>query len=300
PSLIPLLKATADEVSVYLALVCDTAMWNAKTPAITTMLRGLVGEEVTITGPNRDLHSGAYGGAARNPIHVLTRAIADLRDDTGKITLPGFYDGVIDLPKAVTDNWEKLGATDETLLEEVGLKQAAGEQGFSALEQIWTRPTCEVNGIWGGYTGEGFKTVLPSVASAKISFRLVGHQNPDKIRESFRTFIRERIPADCLVEFAEHGSSPAVFIASDSDHVKNVSKALGEEWEAETALIGCGGSIPIVGDFKTILNMDSLLTGFALDNDNIHSPNEKYDLRSYHKGIRSWVRILAALAKKSP
>ena len=296
PSLIPFLKANKDELSHDLALVCDTGMWNAKTPSITTMLRGMVAEEITITGPDRDLHSGGYGGAAQNPIHILTKVLADLRDETGRITLPGFYDGVIDMPEDVTAEWAKLGATDEAFLSEVGLKHAAGEQGFSALEHIWTRPTCEVNGIIGGYSGNGFKTVLPSIASAKISFRLVGHQDPDKIRDSFRAHVTARIPADCSVTFEAHGASPAVFIASDSDHIKNANRALSKEWGTQSALIGCGGSIPIVGDFKTILNMDSLLTGFALDDDNIHSPNEKYNLQSYHRGIRSWVRILAALA----
>ena len=297
PSLIPFLKANADELTTDLALVCDTGMWDPETPALTTMLRGMVGEEITITGPDRDLHSGGYGGAARNPIHVLTKAIADLRDDTGKITLPGFYEGVIDMPEDVTKEWAKLGATDEAFLGDVGLSVPAGEKGFSALEHIWTRPTCEVNGIWGGYTGDGFKTVLPSIASAKISFRLVGHQDPDKIRASFRAFIRQHVPQDCSVEFAEHGTSPAVFIASDSAHVQKSKSALTDEWGKQAALIGCGGSIPVVGDFKNYLGMESLLIGFALDDDNIHSPNEKYDLTSYHRGIRSWVRILAALAE---
>ena len=296
PSLEPFLERHRDELSHDLALVCDTGMWDAQTPGITTMLRGLVGEEVTITGPDRDLHSGMYGGAARNPIHVLTSAIADLRDEDGMIQVPDFYDGVIDMPANVTDEWAKLGATDEVMLSGVDLSIAAGEKGFSALEHTWTRPTCEVNGIWGGYTGDGFKTVIPSIASAKISFRLVGHQDPLAIRKNFRAFIEARIPKDCSVTFAEHGASPAIFVASDSDAVKKACNALEAEWDKSTALIGCGGSIPVVGEFKRILDMDSLLVGFALEDDNVHSPNEKYDLQCFHKGIRSWARILNELA----
>jgi acetylornithine deacetylase/succinyl-diaminopimelate desuccinylase-like protein len=228
---------------------------------------------------------------------VLTTALADLRDRDGKIQLPGFYDGVIDMPDEVTREWEQLGETDEEFLKPVGLKHLAGETGYSALELTWTRPTCEINGINGGYSGDGFKTVLPSIASAKVSFRLVGHQDPIKIRDSFRAFISQRIPDDCSVEFFEHGASPAVFLSLDSKPLQQCRAALTEEWGAQAALIGCGGSIPIVGDFKTILGMQSLLAGFALEEDNVHSPNEKYDMRSYHKGIRSWVRILAALAE---
>ncbi len=298
PSLVPFLEENARELRADLALVCDTTMWNAKVPAITTMLRGLVGEEITITGPDRDLHSGLYGGAARNPVHVLVDALAALRDETGRITLAGFYDGVIDLPGEVTAEWEKLGASDTAFLKSVGLEIPAGEKGFSALEMVWTRPTCEINGICGGYTGEGFKTVIPSIASAKVSFRLVGWQDPDKIRKSFRAFIRSRVPPDCSVEFAEHGASPAVFLPLDSQSLQKTRKALSEEWGQPAALIGCGGSIPIVGDFKERLGMDSLLVGFGLENDNVHSPNEKYDVSSFHKGIRSWVRILAALGEK--
>ncbi len=296
PSLVPFLKQNADELKTDMALVCDTGMWDEKTPALTTMLRGLLAEEITIFGPDRDLHSGGYGGAAQNPIHVLTRILAGLRDADGRITLPGFYDGVIELPADVIREWEKLGASDEKFLGEVGLKYPAGERGFSALQLIWTRPTCEINGISGGYEGDGFKTVLPARASAKLSFRLVGHQDPLAIREALRKYVTDHLPADCRVEFVSHGASPAVFLPLQSEALKKARAALTEEWETPAVLIGCGGSIPVVGDFKTILGMDSLLAGFALESDNIHSPNEKYDVTSFHKGIRSWVRILAALS----
>jgi acetylornithine deacetylase/succinyl-diaminopimelate desuccinylase-like protein len=164
------------------------------------------------------------------------------------------------------------------------------------IEQVSTRPTAEVNGIIGGYTGEGAKTVIPGKAMAKVSFRLVGAQDPEKIRAAFRDFVRARLPADCTVDFGNFTSAPAFDVAFDNPALTKARAALGEEWGKKALAIGSGGSIPIVGDFKTVLGMDTLMVGFALDDDRVHSPNEKYDLKCFHKGIRSWARILAALA----
>ncbi len=164
------------------------------------------------------------------------------------------------------------------------------------LEQITTRPTAEINGIIGGYTGEGAKTVIPGQASAKVSFRLVGEQDPQKIRDGFRAFVRARLPADCSVEFGNFGLAPALQLSFDNPALNKARAVLGEEWGKKAVAVGAGGSIPIVADFKNVLGMDSLLVGFALDDDRVHSPNEKFDLKCYHKGIRSWARILAALA----
>lgn len=295
PSLVPFMKENADELKADIALICDTGLFDADTPGITTMLRGLLGEEVTITGPDKDLHSGMYGGAARNPIRVLARIIAALHDDEGRITVPGFYDGVPDLPAEIRAQWDALGFDAAAFLGDVGLSQPAGEAGRSALEMIWSRPTCEVNGITGGYTGDGFKTVLPSQASAKISFRLVGTQDPQRIRESFRRMVQDMLPPDCSVSFRGHGASPASTMSTASPMFEKARRALSDEWPKEAAFIGSGGSIPIAGYFKNILDMDAMLIGFGRDDDLIHSPNEKYDLRSFHKGIRSWARILAEL-----
>jgi acetylornithine deacetylase/succinyl-diaminopimelate desuccinylase-like protein len=295
PSLKPFLQANAAELKAEYALVCDTSMWDAETPAIAATLRGLVGEEITITAADRDLHSGLFGGAAANPIHILTRILAGLRDETGRVTLDGFYDGVEETPQNIKASWDNLGRSAESFLGEVGLSQPSGEQGRSVLELTWARPTCEVNGIWGGYTGEGFKTVIAAKASAKVSFRLVGEQDPAKIRESFRNYVRSGIPADCSVDFHEHGGSPAIQLAYDSPVLTKAKAALSDEWPKPAVVVGMGGSIPIVGDFQTYLGMDSLLVGYGLIDDRIHSPNEKYDLNSFHKGIRSWIRILAAL-----
>jgi acetylornithine deacetylase/succinyl-diaminopimelate desuccinylase-like protein len=297
PSLKPFLEANAEELKADFALVCDTGMWDTDTPAIAAALRGLVGEEITVTAADRDLHSGLYGGAAANPIHILTGIIAGLRDATGRITLEGFYDGVEETPENIKASWETLGRSAEKFLGEIGLSEPAGEKGRSVLEMTWARPTCEVNGIWGGYTGDGFKTVIAAKASAKISFRLVGTQDPDKIRDAFRAYVTSKIPADCNVEFHPHGGSPAIQLSYDSPALTKAKSALSDEWANPAVIIGMGGSIPIVGDFQKMLGMDSLLVGFGLNDDRIHSPNEKYDLKSYHKGIRSWVRIITALAK---
>jgi acetylornithine deacetylase/succinyl-diaminopimelate desuccinylase-like protein len=297
PSLKPFFDANKEELKADLALVCDTNQWNADTPAITTRLRGLVGEEITVTTASRDLHSGMYGGPALNPIKVLSGLIASLHDADGRVLVPGFYEGVSELPEATAQQWRGLGFDEKSFLGEAGLQGEAGEKGRSVLEKIWARPTCEVNGIWGGYTGEGFKTVIPAEAHAKISLRLVGRQDPVAIRASLRKYLTERLPAGAKIAFHEHGGSGAIELAADSPALALAASGLRDEWNKEPILMGSGGSIPIVGAFKRELGMDTLLIGFALDDDRIHSPNEKYELASFHKGARSWARILARLAE---
>ncbi len=296
PSLVPFMKENADILGADLALICDTGLFGRDTPAIVTSLRGLLGEEITIRAADRDLHSGMYGGLARNPAHVLAQIIADLHDGKGRVTLPGFHDGVPELSPGQRAQWKALDFDAAAFLGEAGLAIPAGEAGRMPLEMIWSRPTAEVNGMESGYTGAGFKTVLPAEARAKISFRLVGRQDPLKIRETFRTWVRARLPADCRVEFTGHGASPASVMATDNPAFEKTRRALSREWPREAAFVGCGGSIPVAGHFREILGMDALLTGFGRDDDNIHSPNEKYDLECFHKGIRSWARIIAALA----
>lgn len=295
-SLPPFLDAHKDALTADMALICDTGMWDAKTPAITTQLRGNVAEQITIHAASRDLHSGMYGGAAQNPIHVLTRILSALHDEDGRITIPGFYEGVHETPDHVKQQWEALGFSAETFLGEVGLSEPWGKHGYSALDHIWARPTAEVNGIWGGYTGEGFKTVIPAEAHAKVSFRLVGDQQPEDIRTKFRDFIEARLPADCKVSFVARGGGTASVMALDNPMFEKARQALTDEWGKEAAFIGGGGSIPVVADLKSRLGMDSMLIGFGLDDDNIHSPNEKYALDSFQKGARSWARVLASFA----
>jgi acetylornithine deacetylase/succinyl-diaminopimelate desuccinylase-like protein len=290
-------RDNAAEFRLDLALVCDTGMWNPQTPMITTGLRGLLYEEIKVRCADRDLHSGLFGGAAQNPIRVLAKILGALHDDSGRVTLPGFYDDVRELPSAVRAELAGLGLTPENFLAPVGLKIPAGEKNRSLMEQISARPTCDPNGIIGGYTGEGAKTVIPSEASAKVSFRLIVDQDPEKIRNAFRAFVRARLPEDCSVEFLSHSGSPAIQIPSDSPALSKARNALAVEWGSKPVVAAMGGSVPIVGDFKRVLGMDALMVGFGLDDDRVHSPNEKYDLTSFHKGTRSWARILAALAE---
>ena len=297
PSLKPFLAANAEELKADFALVCDTGMWDRDTPAISTALRGLVGEEIVIKAANRDLHSGEFGGAAANPIRILAKILADIHDETGRVTIPGFYEGVEETPSQVLKSWETLGETADDFLGPIGLSIPSGEKGRSVLELVWARPTAEFNGIIGGYTGKGFKTVIAAQASAKVSFRLVHKQDPVKIRAAFRKFVEERLPADCSVEFHEHGGSPAIQLSYDSPFLTKAKQALSDEWPKPAVMIAMGGSIPIVGDFQTYLGMESLLVGFGLSDDRIHSPNEKYELSSFHKGQRSWARILDALTR---
>ncbi|MGC3937022.1 M20/M25/M40 family metallo-hydrolase [Roseobacter sp. EG26] len=295
PSLVPFMEENAEELKSDIALICDTGLFESKTPAIVTMLRGLLGEEITITGPDMDLHSGMYGGVAINPIRVMSRILASLHDDEGRITIPAFYDGVPELSDELEAQWQGLAFDHNTFLGDVGLSRPAGEQDRTPLEMIWSRPTCEINGIWGGYTGDGFKTVLPSKAQAKVSFRLVGDQDPLAIRENFRKMVRDMLPEDCEVSFGGHGASKASMTETENPAFDAARKALSDEWQVPAAYVGCGGSIPIAGFFQNILGTTPMLVGFGKDDDAIHSPNEKYDVESFHKGIRSWARILEAL-----
>lgn len=296
PSLVPFLDATAEELKADMVYVCDTDMWDRETPAVTTMLRGLYSTEVEITCADRDLHSGMFGNAARNALQVLADVIASLRTPDGGVAVEGFYDSVKELPEAIKAQWQRLPFDEKGFLADIGLTIPAGEAGRSILEQVWARPSCEINGMSGGYTGEGFKTVIPGKATAKISFRLVEGQVPEKIRDAFKAHVAARIPSDCSVTFKDFGLAPATVMPIESPFLTKTLAALSTEWECEAALAGTGGSIPIIGEFKRRLGCDALLVGFARFDNRVHSPNEKYDLSSFHKGIRSWVRILAALA----
>lgn len=297
PSLIPFMRENAAELSADLALICDTGLFEDAVPAITTMLRGLTKSEFTIRAASRDLHSGMYGGLARNPIHVMTRLLAGLHDDQGRVQVPGFYDDVAELPDTLRQQWQALAFDHAKYLGDVGLSLPAGEVDRTPLEMIWSRPTAEVNGIWGGYTGAGFKTVLPSEAHAKVSFRLVSKQDPAKIVTTFRTWAEAQMPADCEIIWNDGiEGSPASVMEIGDPAFESARQALTEEWGRAAAFVGSGGSIPIAGYFKSVLGMDAMLIGFGRDDDQIHSPNEKYDLDCFHKGIRSWARVLEKLA----
>lgn len=297
PSLDAFLRENAEELNKDVALICDTNMWDKETPAITTRLRGITHDEVAIIGPSRDLHSGLYGGVARNPIRVLAKIVASLHDDSGRIMIPGFYDGIADVSEETRSQWDALKFPMDDFLGDVGLSQPAGEVDYPALEQLWARPTCDANGIVAGYIDEGTKTVIPSRATVKLSFRLVTGQDPIKVIENLREFVRAQLPEDCDVEFSDHGGGTALEVALDDPHLQRAAQAMTEEFGRETVLMGNGASIPIATDFRDKLGMTSLLIGFGLNDDSIHSPNEKYDMSSFVKGMRSWARILDSLAK---
>ena len=299
PSLIPFMKENADELTSDIALICDTGLFESRVPAIITMLRGLAGLEVEITGPDRDLHSGMYGGLVRNPLHVMSALIAGLHDETGRVTLEGFYDDVPELSDDIRAQWQSLSFDHATFLSDIGLTEQGGEVDRTPLEKLWSRPTCEVNGLWGGYTGDGSKTVLPSKAHAKFTFRLVGQQDPAKIVAALKAYVEASVPADYKVSYKGDKGAPAAQMSVSHPAFEQARKALSDEWPDAAAYVGCGGSIPIAGFFKDILGTDAMLIGFGKDDDQIHSPNEKYDVESFTKGIRSWARILDEMTRKA-
>ena len=296
PSLTELLTNEREILAADFVLVADTNMWDFETPAITASLRGLAGVQVTVKAASRDLHSGLYGGLALNPIAALTRVLGELKDDQGHIQIPGFYDGIAPVSAELARSWEGLGFSPETFLGEVGLAVPAGEHGQSPLAQLWARPTAEINGIYGGYQGEGAKTVIPAEATAKITFRLVPGQAPRKIIENFEKFFADRLPPDARAEFKHYGASPGFAVALDAPFMRAAQAALADEFGKPPALVGSGGSIPVVEAFKTQLGLDTLLAGFGLDDDRIHSPNEKFELACFHRGTRAHARLLSAFA----
>jgi acetylornithine deacetylase/succinyl-diaminopimelate desuccinylase-like protein len=298
PSLVPFLQAHADELRADIAVICDTGLYGTQTPAIVTMLRGLLGEELTITGPSRDLHSGSFGGIARNPARVLAGILAGLHDDQGRVQVPGFYDGIPEVSPEVQAQWDALAFDADRFLGDVGLSVPAGETDRTPLQMIWSRPTAEINGMWSGYTGDGFKTVLPSKASAKVSFRLVAGQDPLRLRKAFRAWVEAQLPADCTVTWKDHGAGAASAMDLSHPVFEAARKGLSDEWPNPAAFVGAGGSIPIAGHFQDILGMQSLLVGFSREDDGLHSPNEKYNLESFHKGTRSWARILHEITSR--
>jgi acetylornithine deacetylase/succinyl-diaminopimelate desuccinylase-like protein len=298
-SLEPFLHGAKDRLAADVCVVSDTGMWDIKTPAITTRLRGLVYSEVTIHGPTRDLHSGMYGGAVPNPINVLARVVADLHDAERKVMIPGFYDGVSDVPAETLAQWDSLGFSDAEFLGDIGLTEGFGERGRTTIERTWSRPTCDVNGIFGGYTGKGAKTVIAAHATAKISFRLVSKQDPEKIAAAFEAFVLARLPAGCRAEFERHGTNPAIEVSETSRFLGAADRGLRAVFAKSPLLIGSGGSIPAVGSIGRILGMDSLLVGFGLDDDCVHSPNEKFELECYRNAIGSHAAMLSEFAALS-
>ena len=297
PSLESFLESHRDQLRADVCVVSDTNMWNIETPALATLLRGLLYTEITLSGPAHDLHSGLYGGAVPNPLNVLSRILGQLHDAEGRVQVPGFYDDVEELNEDERRRLAELPFDEAAFLGSAGLTVPTGEAGRSTLERIWTRPTCDINGMWGGYTGPGSKTVIPARASAKVSFRLVPKQSPGKIMAGLQEFLTERTPADCRFELATHATAAALRIPVDSPYVQAARRALERVFPKPPVLIGMGGSIPAVEAIKRLLGMDALLLGFGLADDRVHSPNEKFELRCFANGIRTHATLLAELAR---
>jgi len=287
PNLAAFIKSRQAELRADIALISDSNQFARGIPAITYGLRGLVYEEIFLQGPSHDLHSGMFGGSVPNPANVLAMLIASLHDSEGKVNIPGFYDDVRQISPDERQMWRKLPVDETELAKEVGLESLCGEKDYTALERRWARPTCDVNGLTAGYQGEGAKTVIAARASAKISMRLVPGQNPARIREAFEKAIRERCPKNVQVSFKNHGMGEALLVPIDSPAMRLAAEAIRRGFAAEPVFIREGGSIPIVSVFKQVLGVDTLLVGFGLNDDRVHSPNEKFDLDSLHKGTRT-------------
>ncbi len=278
-------------------LISDTSLYGPGIPTINYGLRGLAFMEVELTGPNRDLHSGSFGGAVANPINELARLITKLQDDDGVITIPGFYDDVQEFTEAEKENIKKLNFSEKDFAEELEVDELKGEKGFNTLERLWGRPTLDCNGIWGGFIGEGAKTVLPSKASAKISMRLVPDQEPGKIAELFEKYVKSIAPPWVKIKVkALHGGSPVV-IPLDDKAIQAAARATTKAFGKETVYTREGGSIPIVVEFVKKLEAPAILMGLGLDTDNIHSPDEHFSLDAFRLGIQSSVYFMDEFSK---
>jgi acetylornithine deacetylase/succinyl-diaminopimelate desuccinylase-like protein len=299
PNLVPFIESHQELLSCDMVLISDTAMFAEDTPSITYGLRGLAYMEVEVVGPNRDLHSGVYGGAVENPANALAEIIAKLKDDDGVIQIPGFYDKVKELTEEEREAYNKLPFDEEKYKSKLGLKELHGEKGYSTLERVSARPTLDVNGLWSGYQGEGAKTVLPSKAGAKISMRLVPDQDPKNIARLFKERVESIAPETVSVTVTEHhGGHPAMTDLSFYG-LKAAAKAFEEVYKKEPLFSREGGSIPIVADFQKILGAQSILMGFGLNSDAIHSPNEKFALKDFYRGIQTSAKFFEVLPKYS-
>jgi acetylornithine deacetylase/succinyl-diaminopimelate desuccinylase-like protein len=281
------LNDNKERLKADVVLISDTSMISLDTPSIDTGLRGLSYMEVEVTGPNRDLHSGVYGGAVANPATILAKMIASLHDENNHVTIPGFYDGVQELSAAEREKLNQAPFDEAAYKKDLGVDELWGEKGYTTIERTGIRPTLEVNGIWGGYTGEGAKTVLPAKAFAKISMRLVPNQDWVKISDLFKAHFEKIAPKSVKIKVtAHHGGSPYV---TPTDHLafKAASQAITATFGKEPIPVRGGGSIPIVALFEKVLGLKTVLMGFGLDSDNLHSPNEKYDLANFYKGIET-------------
>jgi acetylornithine deacetylase/succinyl-diaminopimelate desuccinylase-like protein len=288
----PFLKAHARELAADIVVISDTSMWDAHTPAITYALRGLLYYDIKLYGPNRDLHSGVFGGALANPATMLTRVLGKLFDESQRVTIPGFYDDVMVVDEEQIEQWSKLDFDEKRFLGSVGVDRPFGENGYSTLERRWARPSCDVNGLYGGYMGEGAKTVIPSFAGAKVSFRLVANQDPVKIAAAFEQWLQEQETGGCRWQLTHHGGASPVAMPTDSPYIAAAKAAIKATAGINPVLVRDGATIPVVASFKKHLGVDSLMVGFGLEGDKIHSPNEHFALERFYLGCRTHAVML--------
>ena len=293
------LAAHKERLKCDVAVVSDTSQYAPGLPAITYGLRGTTGLEVTVRGPSQDLHSGVFGGSVVNPANALARMVGSLIDDHGRVQVPGFYDDVRELSEDEREKLSQLPFDEQAYADSIGVPGLFGEDGYTTLERRWVRPTCDVNGLVSGYTGEGPKTIVPSWATAKISCRMVPDQDASKLQDALESFLRAACPDGLKVEFHRYHSCAAQVFNTDSGAMSAASRAIEHAFGTAPVMIREGGSIPVVSTFQEILGVDTLLLGWGQNTDNLHSPNERFRLTDYHLGIRASARLWYELAQGS-
>jgi succinyl-diaminopimelate desuccinylase len=296
----PFVKNERQTLACDCIVISDCAQFARGVPAITYGLRGIAYYELRLRGPKQDLHSGTFGGAVTNPANTLVQLLAALKDKDGRVKVPGFYDDVVPLTDRERAEYRALPMTDAEFMKPLGVNGLSGEAGYTALERRWARPTCDINGLTSGYQGEGAKTVLPAKAIAKFSFRLVPNQDPHKIGASLRTFLEEQLPPGIAMELVDHHGAPGVLVPLDSPYMRAAASAIEAGFGRAPAFVREGGSIPIVTTFTEQLGADVLLLGWGLNDDNTHSPNEKFSLDDYHRGTLASAQLWSELAKLTP
>ncbi|QDV73021.1 dipeptidase [Botrimarina mediterranea] len=288
--------ANRDKLACDVVVVSDSSQFAPGVPAITYGLRGIAYYELFVEGPKQDLHSGSFGGGVTNPVNTLAKLLAALVDSDGRIQVPGFYDNVEPLTDRERAEFARLPFDEERFKKQLNVDGVTGEKGFTTLERRWARPTCDVNGIWGGYQGEGAKTVLPARAGAKVSFRLVPNQDPEKITAGLRKLLEPLVPPGAKLTIKPHHGAPGVKFSLESPYMAAATAAIEAGFGAKPVFMREGGSIPIVGTFARELDADVLLLGWGLDDDNTHSPNEKFNLGDFHRGIKASAALWTHLA----
>lgn len=289
--------ANREKLSCDVVVVSDSSQFAPGIPAVTYGLRGIAYYELLVQGPKQDLHSGSFGGGVTNPANVLAKLLAALVDDDGRIQVAGFYDDVVPLIDREREEFAGLPFDEQAFKDQLQVDGVSGEAGFTTLERRWARPTCDINGMWSGYQGEGAKTVLPARAGAKVSFRLVPNQDPQKVTAGLHTLLDPLVPAGAKLEIVPHHGAPGVQFSLDSPYMTAASAAIEKGFGARPVFIREGGSIPIVGTFAEQLGADVLLLGWGLDDDNTHSPNEKFNLGDFHRGIHASAALWTELSE---